>query len=46
MDNSDAMDSANKLLNLAKGFDKQYPNLENLKKFSKFQLSDMLTTQH
>ncbi|CAD8211569.1 unnamed protein product [Paramecium octaurelia] len=45
MDNSDAMDSANKLLNLAKGFDKQYPNLENLKKFSKFQLSDMLTTQ-
>ncbi|CAD8209526.1 unnamed protein product [Paramecium pentaurelia] len=45
IDNSVAMDSANKLLNLAKGFEKQYPNLENLKKFSKFQLSDILKTQ-
>ncbi|CAD8127463.1 unnamed protein product [Paramecium sonneborni] len=45
IENSDAMESANQLLNFAKGFDKQYPNLENLKKFSKFQLSDILKTQ-
>ena len=30
------MEVANKLLKLAKGFEKQFPNLENLKKFNKF----------
>jgi hypothetical protein len=31
-----AMEAANKVLQLAKSFDKRFPNLENLKKFNKF----------
>lgn len=34
--------AANQLLKIAKNFEKQFPNLENLKKFNKFSLSDAL----
>jgi len=30
------LDIANRILGLAKSFDRKYPNLENLKKFNKF----------
>ncbi|CAK94397.1 unnamed protein product (macronuclear) [Paramecium tetraurelia] len=45
LDYQDSIACANRLLQLAKGFDKQFPNFENLKKFSKFQISDIMQTQ-
>ncbi|CAD8082112.1 unnamed protein product [Paramecium primaurelia] len=45
LDYKDSITCANRLLELAKGFEKQFPNLENLKKFGKFRISDIIKTQ-
>ncbi|CAD8127789.1 unnamed protein product [Paramecium sonneborni] len=45
LDYIDSIKCANQLLEFSKGFEKQFPNLENLKKFSKFQISDIMKTQ-
>ncbi|CAD8127951.1 unnamed protein product [Paramecium sonneborni] len=41
----DSIKCATRLLELSKGFEKQFPNLENLKKFSKFRISDIMKTK-
>ncbi|CAD8057057.1 unnamed protein product [Paramecium primaurelia] len=44
--NKDAtLDLSNKILNLAKNFDKQFQNLENLKKFNKNSILDIVKLQ-
>lgn len=40
MQHDTLIDTAAKILMLAKTFDKQYPNLDNLKKFNGFSLEE------